>query len=210
MLYNLANAIKYLHSLNIVHRDIKPENLLVSSRGEGLRVSVLYAQSCNWHSMASLSFPPSFLNEQWINITHCGPSPSSDDSSLLTSHLLCALPLQPLSFVSSNPPPHFSPLLLSTSSLPSYPLTPVLHHLLCPFSCSGSLLRKNRFWGPDQDISFSPAVTLETFYSKDNWVACVASFTPTDLLFLCFHYSASTFLLSNSELHKKCYGLVDF
>ncbi|XP_040274466.1 serine/threonine-protein kinase DCLK2 isoform X2 [Bufo bufo] len=29
MIYNLASAMKYLHSLHIVHRDIKPENLLV-------------------------------------------------------------------------------------------------------------------------------------------------------------------------------------
>ncbi|XP_072262003.1 serine/threonine-protein kinase DCLK2 isoform X3 [Pyxicephalus adspersus] len=29
MVYNLASAMKYLHSLHIVHRDIKPENLLV-------------------------------------------------------------------------------------------------------------------------------------------------------------------------------------
>ncbi|KAK7882166.1 hypothetical protein WMY93_028340 [Mugilogobius chulae] len=35
MLFNLASAIKYLHSHSIVHRDIKPENLLVYEHQDG-------------------------------------------------------------------------------------------------------------------------------------------------------------------------------
>lgn len=54
MLYNLASAIKYLHSLNIVHRDIKPENLLVS---EGSAFSIV--DKLGVCERRSAIFPPS-------------------------------------------------------------------------------------------------------------------------------------------------------
>ncbi|KAM6972459.1 serine/threonine-protein kinase DCLK2 [Aplochiton taeniatus] len=37
MVYNLAGALKYLHSMRIVHRDIKPENLLVCEYPDGTK-----------------------------------------------------------------------------------------------------------------------------------------------------------------------------
>uniref|UniRef100_A0A672FFW9 Serine/threonine-protein kinase DCLK2 n=1 Tax=Salarias fasciatus TaxID=181472 RepID=A0A672FFW9_SALFA len=37
MVYNLAGALKYLHSMSIVHRDIKPENLLVFEYPDGTK-----------------------------------------------------------------------------------------------------------------------------------------------------------------------------
>ncbi|RWS11688.1 serine/threonine-protein kinase DCLK1-like protein, partial [Dinothrombium tinctorium] len=37
MIYNLASALSYLHSINICHRDIKPENLLVCEHNDGTK-----------------------------------------------------------------------------------------------------------------------------------------------------------------------------
>lgn len=52
MIYNLAGALKYLHSMNVVHRDIKPENLLVHNNTH----NALMNQSAQKSSTQCVSF----------------------------------------------------------------------------------------------------------------------------------------------------------
>ena len=40
-IYQLADALKYCHSKNVIHRDIKPENLLLNIKGSVVTIVIL-------------------------------------------------------------------------------------------------------------------------------------------------------------------------
>ena len=50
MLRKVAEALKYVHSLNIVHKDIKPENILVNSAGEVRLIDFSLSEKINFFS----------------------------------------------------------------------------------------------------------------------------------------------------------------
>ncbi|XP_075892608.1 serine/threonine-protein kinase DCLK1-like isoform X1 [Nelusetta ayraudi] len=95
MLFNLASAIKYLHSLNIVHRDIKPENLLVYEHVDGSKTLKLgdfgLATVVNG-PLFTVCGTPTYVAPEIITETGYGLKVDVWAAGVITYILLCGFP----------------------------------------------------------------------------------------------------------------------
>ncbi|XP_077596513.1 serine/threonine-protein kinase DCLK1a isoform X2 [Stigmatopora nigra] len=95
MLYDLANAIKYLHGLNIVHRDIKPENLLVYEHADGsksLKVGDFGLATVADGPLYTVCGTPTYVAPEMIAETGYGPKVDIWAAGVITYILLCGFP----------------------------------------------------------------------------------------------------------------------
>ncbi|XP_040037938.2 serine/threonine-protein kinase DCLK1a isoform X1 [Gasterosteus aculeatus] len=95
MLYNLANAIKYLHCLNIVHRDIKPENLLVYEHGDGsksLKLGDFGLATVVDGPLYTVCGTPTYVAPEIISETGYGLKVDIWAAGVITYILLCGFP----------------------------------------------------------------------------------------------------------------------
>ncbi|XP_075957978.1 serine/threonine-protein kinase DCLK1a isoform X3 [Anarhichas minor] len=95
MLYNLANAIKYLHSLNIVHRDIKPENLLVYEHADGsksLKLGDFGLATVVDGPLYTVCGTPTYVAPEIISETGYGLKVDIWAAGVITYILLCGFP----------------------------------------------------------------------------------------------------------------------
>uniref|UniRef100_A0A3P9JNS0 Serine/threonine-protein kinase DCLK2 n=1 Tax=Oryzias latipes TaxID=8090 RepID=A0A3P9JNS0_ORYLA len=95
MLHNLANAIKYLHSLNIVHRDIKPENLLVYEHADGsnsLKLGDFGLATVVDGPLYTVCGTPTYVAPEIISETGYGLKVDIWAAGVITYILLCGFP----------------------------------------------------------------------------------------------------------------------
>ncbi|XP_037324336.2 serine/threonine-protein kinase DCLK1a isoform X2 [Pungitius pungitius] len=95
MLYNLANAIKYLHCLNIVHRDIKPENLLVYEHADGsksLKLGDFGLATVLDGPLYTVCGTPTYVAPEIISETGYGLKVDIWAAGVITYILLCGFP----------------------------------------------------------------------------------------------------------------------
>uniref|UniRef100_A0A674NST6 non-specific serine/threonine protein kinase n=1 Tax=Takifugu rubripes TaxID=31033 RepID=A0A674NST6_TAKRU len=95
MLHNLANAIKHLHSLNIVHRDIKPENLLVYEHADGsksLKLGDFGLATVVDGPLYTVCGTPTYVAPEIISETGYGLKVDIWAAGVITYILLCGFP----------------------------------------------------------------------------------------------------------------------
>ncbi|XP_045929168.1 serine/threonine-protein kinase DCLK1b isoform X2 [Micropterus dolomieu] len=95
MLFNLASAIKYLHSLNIVHRDIKPENLLVYEHHDGsksLKLGDFGLATIVNGPLYTVCGTPTYVAPEIVSETGYGLKVDIWAAGVITYILLCGFP----------------------------------------------------------------------------------------------------------------------
>ncbi|KAG9480057.1 hypothetical protein GDO78_011853 [Eleutherodactylus coqui] len=95
MIYNLASAMKYLHSLHIVHRDIKPENLLVCEypdRTKSLKLGDFGLATVVDGPLYTVCGTPTYVAPEIIAETGYGLKVDIWAAGVITYILLCGFP----------------------------------------------------------------------------------------------------------------------
>ncbi|CAH1778060.1 unnamed protein product [Owenia fusiformis] len=95
MIYNLASAVKYLHSLNIVHRDVKPENLLVCEHEDGsksLKLGDFGLATEVQGPLFTVCGTPTYVAPEVLTETGYGLKIDVWASGVITYILLCGFP----------------------------------------------------------------------------------------------------------------------
>ncbi|KAM8772441.1 serine/threonine-protein kinase DCLK2 isoform 5-T5 [Acanthopagrus schlegelii] len=120
MVYNLAGALKYLHSINIVHRDIKPENLLVFEYPDGtksLKLGDFGLATVVEGPLYTVCGTPTYVAPEIISESGYGLKVDIWAAGVITYILLCGFP--PFRSESNMQEDLFDQILLGRLEFPS-------------------------------------------------------------------------------------------
>ncbi|CAL8330337.1 unnamed protein product [Merluccius merluccius] len=135
MVYNLAGALKYLHSMSIVHRDVKPENLLVFEYPDGtksLKLGDFGLATVVEGPLYTVCGTPTYVAPEIISETGYGLKVDVWAAGVITYILLCGFP--PFRSESNQQEDLFEQILEGRLEYPSPYWDPISHsvkELIC-------------------------------------------------------------------------------
>ncbi|ELT89101.1 hypothetical protein CAPTEDRAFT_228781 [Capitella teleta] len=120
MLYNLACAIKYLHSLSIVHRDVKPENILICEHPDGtlsLKLGDFGLATVVHEPLYTVCGTPTYISPEVLTENGYGLKVDVWATGVITYILLCGFP--PFVSVENNHDELFDKIMSGKFTFPS-------------------------------------------------------------------------------------------